>query len=297
MSLTVTQPSGPGVPLFSPETILLRASNENFPVALRILPRETRAHLLAIYGFARLSSTRSATRRQATGSLSSTGWRMILERAFDGVPEHPLLQRLSGDDSGARSAARPIFSPDRGEPVEIRCRPATRRVRRSRRLPCRHSRRIRWVSSCCTCFDAATPRRIALSDLPVCTALQLIEHWPGRRGGFSCRVASTCSEEDLERFPGVTTEELGAPSTSLPLRQLLAFEVERAAALLDGGGRASRPAPVVGRARIAIAGYIGGGSAAIEALSKSDYAVLPVATRPGQLRRVEAVFNTLRSES
>src|SRR5512146_1292121 len=38
----------------SARTVMRRAGGENFPVAMRILPRSLRRHLLAIYGFARL---------------------------------------------------------------------------------------------------------------------------------------------------------------------------------------------------------------------------------------------------
>jgi len=39
----------------STESVLGQASEENFPVALRLLPGAVRGHLLAIYGFARLA--------------------------------------------------------------------------------------------------------------------------------------------------------------------------------------------------------------------------------------------------
>jgi phytoene/squalene synthetase len=43
------------VALPSTESVLGQASDENFPVALRLLPRAVRDHLLAVYGFARLA--------------------------------------------------------------------------------------------------------------------------------------------------------------------------------------------------------------------------------------------------
>ena len=38
-----------GVP--APEAVMARAGGENFPVASRVLPRRSREHLLALYGF------------------------------------------------------------------------------------------------------------------------------------------------------------------------------------------------------------------------------------------------------
>src|SRR5262249_42472603 len=104
-------------------------------------------------------------------------------------------------------------------------------------------------------FGAATEARIALSD-KVCTALQLVEHWQDIAEDYDTRGRVSVPAEDLERF-GV------APGGVSP--ELLAFEIDRARALLDEG------APLVGtlrgRARIAVAGYVGGGRAALSALA------------------------------
>ncbi|HWB21643.1 MAG TPA: squalene synthase HpnC [Gaiellaceae bacterium] len=286
--MTVTQLSGPGVPLFSPETILLRASSENFPVALRILRRETRAHLLAIYGFARLVDQIGD---EAPGDrLPLLDWvEDDLERAFGGAPAHPLLQTL----------APTIRALDLPRDPFLRLIDANRRDQVQSRYPtfadlvgyCRLSANpvgelVLHV------FGVATPERVALSDA-VCTALQLVEHWQDVGEDF-LQGRVYLPEEDLERF-GVTDEDLSAATASLPLRRLLAFEVERASALLDEGARLL--ALLDGRARLAIAGYIGGGRAAIDALSESDYAVLPVAPRPHALRRIRSIIHTLRSTS
>ena len=39
----------------STDALQVKAGSENFPVALRLLPRQTRTELFAIYGFARLT--------------------------------------------------------------------------------------------------------------------------------------------------------------------------------------------------------------------------------------------------
>jgi phytoene/squalene synthetase len=73
---------------------------------------------------------------------------------------------------------------------------------------------------------------------------------------------------------------------------LLAFEVERARRLFDEG------APLVGqlhgRARIAVAGYVGGGRAALDAIAASNYDVLPDARRAPRRRRVRQTLAALR---
>ncbi len=60
----------------------------------------------------------------------------------------------------------------------------------------------------------------------------------------------------------------------------------RARALLDGG------APLVGRlrgrARLAVAGYVGGGRAALDAIDAAGYDVLSGPPTAGRLRRLRA---------
>jgi squalene synthase HpnC len=288
MSSTATQLSGPVALPFSPEKILLRASSENFPVALRILRRDTRAHLLAIYGFARLVDQ---VGDEAPGDrLALLDWlESDLERAFSAVPEHPLLRTLAGTIHELDLPPDPflrLIEANRWDQVRTRYATFAELVGYCRLSANPVGELVLHV------FDAATPERIALSD-SVCTALQLVEHWQDVGEDFG-HGRVYLPEEDLERF-GVTGQDLEAATASVPLRKLLAFEVARAAALLDDGARLLRL--LDGRARLAIAGYVAGGRSAIDALVRSDYSVLPVPPRPGRTRRIQAVVQTLRSDS
>src|SRR4029077_5020710 len=104
-------------------------------------------------------------------------------------------------------------------------------------------------------FGAATGARIALSN-HVCTALQLVEHWQDIAEDYG-RGRIYVPAAALERF-GVAPGEFNGHA----YERLMSFEIERARALLDEG------APLVkmlrGRARLAIAGYVGGGRAALD---------------------------------
>ena len=75
----------------------------------------------------------------------------------------------------------------------------------------------------------------------------------------------------------------------------MAFEVARARTLLDEG------APLVGllrgRARIAVAGYVGGGRAALDAIDAAGYDVLAGAPKAGRLRRARATLAHLGAET
>jgi phytoene/squalene synthetase len=106
-------------------------------------------------------------------------------------------------------------------------------------------------------FGAATPARIAQSNA-VCTALQLLEHWQDVHEDYA-NGRIYLPAEDLERF-GVAPGEFEGDAYT----RLMSFEIARARTLLDEG------APLVGtlrgRARLAVAGYVGGGRAGLDAL-------------------------------
>jgi len=118
-------------------------------------------------------------------------------------------------------------------------------------------------------FGVATPERIALSD-NICTALQLVEHWQDVAEDLG-NGRIYLPGEDLERF-GCTEADLAAPTVGPAVRQLMIFETDRASRLLDQG------APLVGTlrgaARLAVAGYLAGGRAALAAIRRQRYDVL-----------------------
>ena len=78
----------------------------------------------------------------------------------------------------------------------------------------------------------------------------------------------------------VTEADLAQPSASAKVSELIRFESDRARRLLDDG------APLVGTlkgaARLAIAGYVGGGRATLKAIEAGGYDVLRATLRPGK---------------
>ena len=98
-------------------------------------------------------------------------------------------------------------------------------------------------------------------------------------------------QEDLERF-GVEEEELAAQRPSERLQALLAFEVERGRRLLDPGIELVRS--LSGRAKLAVAGYVGGGRAAFDAIESSGYDVLRQAPKATGGARARATVQVLR---
>ncbi|HMK97291.1 MAG TPA: squalene/phytoene synthase family protein, partial [Acidimicrobiales bacterium] len=138
-------------------------------------------------------------------------------------------------------------------------------------------------------FGLATPERVAWSD-DICTALQLVEHW--QDVAEDAIVGRTyLPQADLRRF-GVSVEELvppgvsyvdrsrrGAPGgASAACRALLAFECARARRLLVSG--TPLVASVPGRLRFAIAGFVAGGHAVLDALAALDFDIYADTPRP-----------------
>ncbi|HWE80325.1 MAG TPA: squalene synthase HpnC [Gaiellaceae bacterium] len=263
-----------------------RASGENFSVASLVVGRANRRHLTAIYGFARLvdeiGDAATGDRRALLDAFESD-----VDRVFAGArPEHPVLAQLAPSVRELRLPRDPFD----------RLIEANRRDQRQTE----YETFAELVDYCdlsanpvgelvLHIFRAATPALVALSD-KICTALQLAEHWQDVAEDFAAgRVYLPA--EDLDRFelePG----ELAAKETSPRVRALLAFQVTRARALLDGG------APLVerlhGRARVAVAGYVGGGRAALEAIAATGYDVLAGPPRAGRLHRAQSTLATYR---
>ncbi len=278
--LTVEAPVGAP----SPGAVMARADSENFTVASRVLPRRVRSHLLAIYGFARLVDELGDS---APGDrLAALDWlEEDLDRAFDARAEHPLLIRLQPT---LRQCALP-----RGPFV---------RLIEANRVDQRVSRYDTWEELRGYCSLSAdpvgelvlgvlgleTPERISLSD-SICTGLQLTEHCQDVAEDFAAgRVYLPA--EDLLRF-GCTTEELSLEHAGGPLRAVIAFEVARARRLLADGAPLSRQ--LRGRAGLAVASFVAGGRAALDAIERAGCDVLSGAPRAGTGRRLWALAGTL----
>jgi len=258
--------------LASPEALLAKHRAENFPVALRWLPGQTRRHLLAIYGFARLTDDAGDEARGDRLALLDAIDREIDVIYAGGTPQHPLLQQLA---QTVRRCALPA------EPL--------RRLVEANRQDQRVSRYERYDDLAAYCalsadpvgrlvlqvFGVATPDRIAQSDA-ICTGLQLVEHWQDVAEDFAVgRIY--LPGEDLRRF-GCSEVELKAQSAGPALRGLMHFEVERARGLLERGEPLL--ASLSGAARLAIAGFVAGGHAALDEIAARDFDVLARPPRP-----------------
>jgi squalene synthase HpnC len=259
---------------------------ENFPVALAALPQRYRTHLRAVYDVVRViddlgdeaPGDRAAAldafradldrlwagaepRQEVLAGLAAT----VRECRLEPEPFHLLLAANLADQ---RNAIYPTYA-DLLSYCEMSANPVGRIVLRI--------------------FDVTDPAAPALAD-SVCTGLQLVEHWQDVAEDRH-RGRVYLPQEDLVAF-GVTTTQLDAPESSGRLSALIAFETERAAALLDAG-------PVLvsllsGWARVAVAGYVAGGLATVDALRRPDVDVLVETPRPRRVDTVRHLAGLLR---
>ncbi|HEV2375623.1 MAG TPA: squalene synthase HpnC [Streptosporangiaceae bacterium] len=260
-----------------------QAGGENFPVALRLLPRRYRQHLGALYGFARsvddMGDEAPKQERLALLDEMEADVRRLYRPAAADVADGPRL--------GVVQALRPLVT-QCGVPMQ----PFLDLVEANRQdqVVTRYQTFADLVAYCrlsanpvgrvvLYVFGAATPAREELSDY-VCTALQLAEHWQDVAEDYQAgRIY--LPREDMDSA-GCREADLAEPTASEPLRALLAFEATRARELLDRG------APLVGTlrgaARAAVAGYVAGGRAALAAVTATGADVLVSTPKPRPAR-------------
>jgi squalene synthase HpnC len=258
-----------------------QVTEENFPVALRFLPERHRRHLLAVYAYARtvddtgdlapgerpkmLAELAEDVRRlYAADRAAGAGPRAAAVRGLAAtvtecaIPMQPFLDLIAANQQDQVVSRYATFADLAGY-----CRLSANPV----------GQMVLYI------FGSYTPERAARSD-DICTGLQLAEHWQDvaedMRAGRIYLPA-----EDMRRF-GCREEDLRASRAPAALRNLLAFEVGRAGELIDSG------APLIGGLgvvpRLAVAGFVAGGRAALAAIAKADYDVLHTTPRPGKGR-------------
>ncbi|MFI6446609.1 squalene synthase HpnC [Kitasatospora sp. NPDC050543] len=303
-----------------------KADLENFPVAPFFLPAAWRGDLMAVYGFARLVDDAgdgdladpagvarllgvqappapgvTLSAQAGPPSPEEVAFRLALldglerdlDRAFESTlsgsaaerPAHPLLRALV-----------PLIDKHGLTPEPFRRLIEANRVDQT---TTRYGSYQDLVGYCQLSADpvgrlvlaiagVATPERIALSDA-VCTALQIVEHLQDVAEDLA-HGRIYLPADDLRRF-GVTEADLAAPTAGPAVRDLIAFEADRARTLLDRG--APLVGTVRGRLRLLLAGFTAGGYAALAAVEAAGYDVLAQEAKPDKRRlaaKAAAIF-------
>ena len=251
-----------------------RERQENFPVALRVLPAAHREAMHAVYAFARTVDELGDS-YPGNRTVALIGFAADLDRIWAGdVPEHPVLRNLRPIVLAKGLPADPFRSLVQ---ANVQDQMALRYATFDDLLGyCRLSADPvgRIVLALFGVDDEVTA---ALSDR-VCTALQLLEHWQDvaedRRAG---RVY--LPQEDLARYD-VPEDDLDRPRATEALRRLMMFEIDRAAAILEEG--LDIVPRLQGWARVSVAGFAAGGQATVRALRRTGGDVLAHQARPSR---------------
>jgi len=250
--------------------------HENFPVALALLPRSVKRDLRAIYRvvrtiddigdapevspgdrLARLDELEADLDRlwrgdQPTLDVVRRLRRTVVERR---LPAEPFLALVDANRLDQTTQRYPTFD-DLQHYCALSAEPIGRLV--------------------LALAGAATPGNVALSNR-VCTALQILEHCQDVAEDRRDRDRVYLPIEDMAAY-GVTVDDLDDAHANAEVRRLVRFEVDRATALLAHG------APLVERmrgwSRLAVAGYVAGGRATVDAIRRADFDVLVSTPRP-----------------
>ena len=289
--------------------VLDRRGGENFTVAARVLSRRERRHLLAVYGFARLADEIGDEYRG--DRLAALDWlEGELDRAYAGRARDPLLRALQGTLVECELPRGPF----------VRLIDANRTDQRVARYETWEQLKDYCALSAnpvgelvLRVFGLLTPRRLALSD-GVCTALQVIEHVQDLAEDVA-RGRLYLPAEDLARFGGSHEQlsdliagsgqegeggvlRVGADArvcdpqdARSAVRETVRFEMDRAGELMDGGVALVRG--LRGQAKLAVAGFVSGGRAALGAIERADFEVLAGPPRASHGRRALALLRLL----
>ncbi|MGH2716985.1 MAG: squalene synthase HpnC, partial [Actinomycetota bacterium] len=259
-------PSGPRAALGVVDELRQRAKLENFPVASRFLDSEVRQHLMALYGYARLVDEAGdagfGDRERLLDGIAEQLGMLFDGRAPDdpviaalaptvaaaGLPREPFLALIEANRRDQRIVRYETFEDLIGY-CELSANPVGELVLRL--------------------FHSLTPQTKEWSDR-ICSGLQLVEHWQDIAEDMEAGRVYV-PQEDLRRF-GVFEFELEGDEASEPFRKMMAFEVARARSMLEEG--LPLIGELTGEARLAVAAYLAGGLAALDALEAAHYDVL-----------------------
>lgn len=239
---------------------------ENFPVVTWLLPRKLHQHFYNVYAFCRWADDLGDEIGDQQESLRLLAWwRDELAACYRGQPRHPVFIALRPTVEQFRIPAAPfedlisafeqdqqIVDYDTFDQLRDYCRRSADPVGRI-------------VLHLCESYN---DRNVAWSD-SICTGLQLANMWQDVARDLSIgRIY--LPREDRSRF-GYTDDDLRSRTTNQPFLDLMRFEVDRAAALLQAGLPLADVVP--GRLRFDIELFAQGGLAILREIERIGYRV------------------------
>ena len=256
-------------------TAATQASKENFPVALRVLPRQPREHLARFYDYARFVDD--------VGDEAPGNRRVLLDMVADDVRAlwggRPVLMVVAALRPTVQQCAIPsspfldLIEANRIDQDKTHYASYADLMSYCRLSADPIGRVVLYIAG------AVTEPNLTDSD-SVCSALQVLEHC--QDVGEDARRGRVYLPADEISAASVDPAELTSGVTGAALRSVVAQQVDRAEAALQSGRALVRR--LRGWARIAVAGYVGGGLATVDALREADFDVLGGAVRPSKRR-------------
>lgn len=241
---------------------------ENFPVASILLPRRLVPAVEAIYAFARSADDLADEGDAAPGArlASLDSYERALDTIARGEPQSdPMFARLAAIVAQYKLPLQPmrdLLSAFRQDVLTHRYPDYAALLDYCRRSANPVGRLMLAL------YGAADESSLAQSDA-VCTALQLINFWQDVAIDHA-KGRVYIPLEDLDRF-GVPIDAIGRGDAGAAWRKLMAFEVERARALMLSG--AALPQRLPGRIGWELRLVVQGGLRILEAIERVDYDV------------------------
>ncbi|HEY7325910.1 MAG TPA: squalene synthase HpnC [Streptosporangiaceae bacterium] len=287
----------------APGDLTAKAGAENFPVALKMLPRRYREHLMAVYRFARTvddvgDEAPPEQRQQLLADLAEDLDRLYAPQMGHDIghdighdadqesqPRDPAVRGLAKTVAECAIPAQPfrdLIAANQQDQVVFRYQTFADLLGYCELSANPVGRIVLHV------FGVSTPDRAGLSDC-VCSGLQIVEHLQDVAEDY--RAGRIYIPLDDLRSHGCTETDLAGSAASPQLRELIAAEAAKAAALISAGS------PLIGQlrgpARAAVAGYVAGGRAALAALARARYDVLAVTAKPSKGRTAAGLVLSL----
>ncbi|SDF09269.1 squalene synthase HpnC [Pseudonocardia oroxyli] len=261
---------------------------ENFPVALRVLPTRHRTRLQAVYAVVRtiddLGDEGPGTPAERVAALEAFRADLHSPR-----PRSPVLAALARDAPDLPTEPFDRLIVANVQDQHVASYPTWDALLGYCALSADPIGRIVLALFGAAPADPTSP--VLRASDAVCTALQVLEHCQDVRED-RVRGRVYLPAEDLDAF-GVAVEELDRPVATPRLRALVLYETERAERLLDEG--AAVVGALRGWARLAVAGYVAGGRAAVDALRRVDGDVLGRAEEAAHSRRRDVLRHLPRA--
>ena len=270
--------TGAPPPTAAPARLRAAERDENFPVALRVLPGRARRRLRAVYDVVRtiddIGDDPSSAPADRLASLDAFAADLATLWSA-GRPQYEVVRRLGPTVAECALPIAPfedLLEANRWDQGTVGYRTRDDLLAYCALSAAPIGRLVLAVAAAEGPGRAGDPTGadvVARSDR-VCAALQLLEHWADigedRRAGRVYLPA-----EDRGAF-GVGADELDARVASDALRRLVLHETAWASDLLADGPALVRA--LRGWPRLAVAGYIAGGRAAADAIARTGGDVL-----------------------